>query len=220
MIIKEKENDINHFNSAKKYINSNPADYTNSLKELNKISFFKQNISIYHMNLLCFLMLSQYEEIIEYYYLNKKYFDSLFGEKNEHNKEQKKEIKKIISLAFYNFNFRKKAKQICHDIIDEYNYEIENFEIEYFMKKVEKNNSGKIDSTRINTKKTLDNIKLDLDKNMNIIKQNKAKELMNISSIFVDDLFQLRWKIKSQSVFEVPFPPSSPALVLTTFMIL
>ena len=188
MIIKEKENDINHFVSAKKYFNSSPSDYINSLKELNQISFIKQNISVMHMKVLCFLMLSQYEEIIEYYYLNKKYFDSLI-EKSDDNK-QKNEIKKILSLGFFNFNTKQKAKKICPDIKEEYNYKIEKFEIELIRKKEENNNCGKIDSTRINSQKTLKNIKQELDKNMKIIKQNKSKELKNISSLLVEDLFK------------------------------
>ena len=78
MIIKEKENDINHFNSAKKYFDSSPSDYINSLEELNQISLLKQNLTVMHMKVLCLLMLSKYEEIIECYYTNKKYFDSIF----------------------------------------------------------------------------------------------------------------------------------------------
>ena len=118
MIIKQKENDINHFNSAKKYFNSSPSDYINSLKELNQISFLIQNIAIVHMKILCFLMLSKYEEIVEYYYLNKKLFNEII-EKSGDN-EEKNEIKKILALAFYNFNVKERAKQICPDIKDEY----------------------------------------------------------------------------------------------------
>ena len=160
MIIKEKENDLNHFNQAKKYINSNPSDYVNSLIELNKISFLIQNITIVHMRILCLLMLSKYEEIVEYYYLNRKFFDDTLN-KSE-NEEEKSEIKKILSLGFYNFNIKQKAKQICPEIKDEYNYEIEKFEL-FFLKKIE---------------------------NLGEIKKNNSKELMQVSSTFVEILFK------------------------------
>ena len=160
MIIKEKENDLNHFNQAKKYINSNPSDYVNSLIELNKISFLIQNITIVHMKILCLLMLSKYEEIVEYYYLNRKFFDDTLN-KSE-NEEEKSEIKKILSLGFYNFNIKQKAKQICPEIKDEYNYEIEKFEL-FFLKKIE---------------------------NLGEIKKNNSKELMQVSSTFVENLFK------------------------------
>lgn len=160
MIIKEKENDLNHFNQAKKYINSNPSDYVNSLIELNKISFLIQNITIVHMKILCLLMLSKYEEIVEYYYLNRKFFDDTLN-KSE-NEEEKSEIKKILSLGFYNFNIKQKAKQICPEIKDEYNYEIEKFEL-FFLKKIE---------------------------NLGEIKKTNSKELMQVSSTFVENLFK------------------------------
>ena len=185
MIIKEKLNDMNHFNSAKKYFNSSPSDYINSLKELNQISFLIQNISVMHMKVLCLLMLTKYEEIIECYYLNKKYFDNLF-DKDEDN-EEKNEIKKIIALAFYNFNGKPKAKQICPDIKDEYDYKIDKFAIT-LLKKPKKNKvilNGP-ESVRINPRSTLKNIKQELDKN---IKKSIQKELKKISSIFIDDLF-------------------------------
>ena len=185
MIIKEKLNDMNHFNSAKKYFNSSPSDYINSLKELNQISFLIQNISVMHMKVLCLLMLTKYEEIIECYYLNKKYFDNLF-DKVEDN-EEKNEIKKIIALAFYNFNGKPKAKQICPDIKDEYDYKIDKFAIT-LLKKPKKNKvilNGP-ESVRINPRSTLKNIKQELDKN---IKKSIQKELKKISSIFIDDLF-------------------------------
>ena len=185
MIIKEKENDINHFNSAKKYYNSTPSDYINSLKELNQISFLKQNIAVIHMKVLCFLMLKKYEEIIEFYYINKKHLDSLFNNIEIINTEEQNEIKKIISLAFFNFNYKNKAKLICPDIRDEYNYKIEKFSIEIAHKEYEKVETG-----RLNTKKVFKNIKIELDKNMKIIQQNKVKELKRISSNFVDDLFE------------------------------
>ena len=187
MIIKQKENDINHFNSAKKYFNSSPSDYINSLKELNQISFLIQNIAIVHMKILCFLMLSKYEEIVEYYYLNKKLFNEII-EKSGDN-EEKNEIKKILALAFYNFNVKQKAKQICPDIKDEYDYKIKKFEITYLQKR-EYNYKKGLDSGRINRLKTFSNIKTELDKNMEIIQQSKSKELMELSSIFVDDLFE------------------------------
>ena len=186
MIIKEKENDINHFNSAKKYFNSSPSDYTNSLKELNQISFLKQNLTVMHMKVLCQLMLAKYEDIIEYYYVNKKYFDTIFDKADN---EVKNEIKKIISIAFFNFNYKKKAKIICPDIKDEYDYKIEKSEIE-ILKEKEDDSYGKIETGRINKKKTLTNIKHKLDKNMKIIKQKKSEELMAIASDFVDDLFK------------------------------
>ena len=144
MIIKEKENDINHFNSAKKYYNSTPSDYINSLKELNQISFLKQNIAVIHMKVLCFLMLEKYEEIIEFYYINKKHLDSLFNNIEIINTEEQNEIKKIISLAFFNFNYKNKAKLICPDIRDEYNYKIEKFSIEIAHKEYEKVETGRL----------------------------------------------------------------------------
>ena len=185
MIIKEKLNDMNHFNSAKKYFNSSPSDYINSLKELNQISFLIQNISVMHMKVLCLLMLTKYEEIIECYYLNKKYFDNLF-DKDEDN-EEKNEIKKIIALAFYNFNGKPKAKQLCPDIKDEYDYKIDKFEISFLKKpkKIKVILNGP-ESVRINQRSTLKNIKQELDKN---IKKSIQKELKKISSIFIDDLF-------------------------------
>ena len=185
MIIKEKENDMNHFNTAKKYFNSSPSDYINSLKELNQISFLIQNISVMHMKVLCLLMLSKYEEIIECYYINKKYFDTLF-DKVEDN-EEKNEIKKIISLAFYNFNGKQKAKQICPDIKDEYDHIIEKFEIAFLNNsKNINNNSNGPESFRFNRKQTFKNIKQELDKN---IKKSTQQELKKISSIFIDNLF-------------------------------
>ena len=187
MIIKEKENDINHFNTAKKYFNSNPSDYINSLKELNQISFLIQNISVMHMKILCLLMLSKYEEIIECYYLNKKFFED-FLYKNE-NEEEKNEIKKIIALAFHNFNGKPKAKLICPDIKDEYDYKIEKFDIIFLKENKDKINHGKgLETGRINRKKTFKNIKKELDKN---IDENKSKELMRVSSNFVDNLFDI-----------------------------
>ena len=185
MIIKEKENDMNHFNTAKKYFNSSPSDYINSLKELNQISFLIQNISVMHMKILCLLMLSKYEEIIECYYINKKYFDTLF-EKVEEN-EEKNEIKKIIALAFYNFNGKQKAKQICPDIKDEYEHIIEKFEIVFLHNSNNINDkSNGPESFRINRKQTLKNIKQELDKNN---KKSTQQELKKISSIFIDNLF-------------------------------
>ena len=185
MIIKEKENDMNHFNTAKKYFNSSPSDYINSLKELNQISFLIQNISVMHMKVLCLLMLSKYEEIIECYYINKKYFDTLF-EKVEDN-EEKSEIKKIIALAFYNFNGKQKAKQICPEIKDDYEHKIEKLEITFLTKpKIIDDSSKRIESVRVNLNKTLTNIKKELDKS---IKKSTQKELKKISSNFIDDLF-------------------------------
>ena len=181
---KEKENDLNHFNQAKKYCNSNPSDYVKSIIELNKISFLTQNLTIIHLKIFCLLMLSKYEEIVEYYYSNKKIFDEIFN-KNE-NVEEKNEIKKILSLAFFNFNVKQKAKQICPDIKEEFNYKIEKFEIN-FLKKYE--NKGK-DSSRISKKKTFTKIKNELDKNFEEIKKNKSKELLRVSSTFVENLFQ------------------------------
>ena len=186
MIIKEKEKDINHFNSAKKYFNSNPSDYTNSLKELNQISFLKQNLAVIHSKVLCQLMLSKYEDIIECYYINKKFFDAIFD--NSDN-EEKNEIKKIISLGFFNFNCKKKAKIICPDIKDEFDYKIEKSEYE-ILKEKEDDSYGKIETGRVNKKKTFTNIKHKLDKNMKIIEQKKSEELMAIASDFVDDLFK------------------------------
>ena len=187
MIKKEKENDINHFNSAKKYFNSNPSDYINSLKELNQISFLIQNISVMHMKILCLLMLSKYEEIIECYFLNKKFFED-FLHKNETD-EEKNEIKKIIALAFHNFNGKSKAKLICPDIKDEYEYKIERFEIIFLKESKDKINHGKgLETGRINRTTTFKNIKKELDKN---IDENKSKELMRVSSIFVDNLFDI-----------------------------
>ena len=188
MIIKEKENDINHFNSAKKYFNSKPSDYINSLKELNQISLLKKNISVSHMKFLCYLMLSKYEDIIEFYYVNRKLLDSLINNNNSTtaNNEEQNEIKKIIALAFFNFNYKYKAKLICPDIRDEYDYKIRKFFFEF----VNKEEEEKIETGRINTKRVFKNIKIELDKNMKIIQENKAKELKRISSDFVDDLFE------------------------------
>ena len=186
MIIKEKENDINHFNSAKKYFDSSPSDYINSLEELNQISLLKQNLTVMHMKVLCLLMLSKYEEIIECYYTNKKYFDSIFIA--DDNNEEKNEIKKIISLGFFNFNYKKKAKIICPDIKEEYDYKIEKSEIKILKEEANKSFES-VETLKINKKKTFSNIKHELDKNMKIINKNKSKELMRLSSDFVDDLF-------------------------------
>ena len=179
MIIKEKENDMNHFNTAKKYFNSSPSDYINSLKELNQISFLIQNISVMHMKVLCLLMLSKYEEIIECYYINKKYFDTLF-EKVEDN-EEKSEIKKIIALAFYNFNGKQKAKQICPEIKDDYEHKIEKLEITFLNKqKITDNSSKAIESVRVNRNKILTNIKKELDKSIKKSTQKELKKYLQI----------------------------------------
>ena len=170
MIIKEKENDMNHFNTAKKYFNSSPSDYINSLKELNQISFLIQNISVMHMKVLCLLMLSKYEEIIECYYINKKYFDTLF-EKVEEN-EEKNEIKKIIALAFYNFNGKQKAKQIWESFRINRKQTLKNIkqELDKNNKKITQQELKKISSIFIDN--LFDNIKEDNTKKNLILNAN------------------------------------------------
>ena len=130
MIIKEKEKELDYYKLAKKYFNSNPQEYEKSLEQLNKISILIKNITIIHMKTLCLLMLSKYEDIIEFYYLHRKYLDLIFNQTNNSKNEiEIKEIKKIISIAFYNLGMRQKAKVICPEIKDDFQIEKNNFEI-------------------------------------------------------------------------------------------
>ena len=212
MIIKEKE--LGYFKLAKKYFNSDPKEYEKSLEEINKISLLIKNITVIHMKTLCLLMLSKYEDIIEFYYINKNHLDSIFDQKNN-NEVELNEIRKIISIAFYNLGMRQKAKKICPDIKDD--FQTENFHFEIIGKK-EKNEEIKVEnnikedqnainSNRVNKNIILKNIKNNLDKTMknkidgrnemnvgeknkNDINLNNSKDLMPLSTEFVDDLFK------------------------------
>ena len=153
MIIKEKE--LEYFKAAKQYFNSTPSQYSKSLNELNKISLLKKNITIIHMKTLCLLMLSKYEDIIELYYLNRKHLDLLFNQNNVDNGNNNegeiiKEIKKIISISFFNEGMKKKAKIICPDIKDEFQIEKSELEIIQNEKNLGEKESAKINSNRIN----------------------------------------------------------------------
>ena len=129
MIIKEKEKELEYFKLAKNYFNSNPQEYEKSLEQLNKISLLIKNITIIHMKSLCLLMLSKYEDIIELYYLNRNHLDLIFQQNNNNNEIEINELKKIISIAFYNLGMRQKAKTICPDIKDDFQIEKNEFEI-------------------------------------------------------------------------------------------
>ena len=219
MIIKQKEKELESFKLAKKYFNSNPKEYDKSLEELNKISFLIKNITIIHMKTLCLLMLAKYEDIIEFYYLNKNYLNEMFDQNNNNGNEiEQNEIRKIISLAFYNCGMRQKAKKICPEIKDDYQIETFNFEIKGQNRKneeitVENNineNQNTLNSNRINKNIILKNIKKNLDENIqnkkneeeinqnqnqnnnnnNNVGVNDSKDLVPITTDFVEDLFQ------------------------------
>ena len=208
MLVEEKE--LEYFKSAKKFLNSNPSEYDKSLKELSKITSLIKNITIIHMKTLCWLMLSKFENIIEFYYVNKTHLESIFNKdykNNSNNEKEKKEIKKIISLAFYNLGMRQKAKIICPEIKD--NFEEEHFELNYIQNNPNNNNillinkdmlkAGNVNSNRIDKDTLLKNIINNLDtnaKNKNEEETNKlennlntTKDLIPISTGFVDDLF-------------------------------
>jgi hypothetical protein len=192
---------LEYFNSAKKYFNSNPSEYDKSLEELTKINLLKSNISIIHLKILCFLMLSKFEDIIEIYYVNKMILHSNFNLEN--NKNQIDEIKKIISLAFYNFQTKQKAKIIWPDIKDDYN--IENFNFHIVSKritndtynnnsyriiedkeKLHKNILNNLEQNRKNSKKE---DKINYDNNINDKdKSIDSEKIMPIISDFVDDI--------------------------------
>ena len=129
MIIKEKEKELEYFKLAKNYFNSNPQEYEKSLEQLNKISILIKNITIIHMKTLCLLMLSKYEDIIEFYYLQRNYLDLIFNQTNNKNEIEINEIKKIMSIAFYNLGMRQKAKVIYPEIKDDFQIEQNSFEI-------------------------------------------------------------------------------------------
>ena len=233
MFLNTKENELECFKLAKLYFNSNPKEYEKSLKELNKISILIKNITIIHMKTLCLLMLSKYEDIIEFYYIHRIYLDSIFNQNktNKDNESEENEIKKIISIAFYNLGMRQKAKSICPDIKDD--YQSEKFQIEIISEKKENNikvNSEEkeklniinpLKSNRINENIVLKNIKHNLDDNLKNKKKeeeknetkkdtnlnlNTSKDLMPISTQFVDDLFKSAIKTNKlknlQQIFE------------------
>ena len=214
MLLKEKE--LEYFKTAKNYINSNPSEYEKSLEELNKITLLLKNITIIHMKTLCLLMLTKYEDIIEFYYLNKNHIESIFNQNYNGGEEiEKNEIKKIISIAFFNSGMRQKAKKICPEIKDE--YQIEKFELEIIQNKKDNinniiinnnlvNDNQVLKSNRIDENNLLKNIKNNLDENIknkknqeknkpednnnNSINLNTTKDLIPISENFVNDLFQ------------------------------
>jgi hypothetical protein len=208
MLVDEKE--LEYFKSAKKFLNSNPSEYDKSLKELSKITSLIKNITIIHMKTLCWLMLSKFENIIEFYYVNKTHIESIFNKdynNNINNEKEKKEIKKIISLAFYNLGMRQKAKILCPEIKD--NYKEERFEFNILQNNPINNNillvnkdilqAGYLNSNRIDKDTLLKNIINNLDtnaKNKNEKGENNlennlntTKDLIPISTGFVDDLF-------------------------------
>ena len=208
MLVDEKE--LEYFKSAKKFLNSNPSEYDKSLEELNKITRLINNITIIHMKALCWLMLSKFENIIEFYYVNKTHIESIFNKdynNNINNEKEKKEIKKIISLAFYNLGMRQKAKILCPEIKD--NYKEERFEFNILQNNPINNNillvnkdilqAGYLNSNRIDKDTLLKNIINNLDtnaKNKNEKGENNfennlntTKDLIPISTGFVDDLF-------------------------------
>jgi hypothetical protein len=124
-----------------------------------------------------------------------------------YNYKEKKEIKKIISLAFYNLGMKQKAKIICPEIKD--NYKEEHFELNIIQNNPINNNillvnkdilkAGYLNSNRIDKDTLLKNIINNLDtnaKNENEEEKNKlennlntTKDLIPISTGFVDDLF-------------------------------
>ena len=207
MLLKEKE--LEYFKSAKKYFNSSPSEYSKSLKELNKITLLIRNITIIHMKTLCLLMLSKYEDIIEFYYLNRNHLELLLRQKNSDSsnddnnndiENEKEEIKKIISIAFFNLGMKKKAKILCPDIKDEYIIEKSEFEIIQSKEDVIDNRKIKINSNRINESILLRNIKNNLDKSIESKKGdesnkvssnlNSSRELIPKINEFVDNLFK------------------------------
>ena len=205
MIIKEKEKELEYFKLAKNYFNSNPQEYEKSLEQLNKISLLIKNITIIHMKTLCLLMLSKYEDIIELYYLNRKHLDSLFNQSNIDNDNDNnegeiiKEIKKIISIAFFNEGMKKKAKIICPDIKDEFQIEKSELEIKQNVNNLGEKEPTKINSNRINKENVLKNIKDNLDNNLSkkqlnendlLNNINSSKDLVPMASEFVNDLFK------------------------------
>ena len=206
----EEEKELEYFKSAKKFLNSNPSEYDKSLEELNKITRLIKNITIIHMKALCWLMLSKFENIIEFYYVNKTHLESIFNKdynNNSNNEKEKKEIKKIISLAFYNLGMRQKAKILCPEIKD--NYKEEHFELNILQNNPINNNillvnkdilkAGYLNSNRIDKDTLLKNIINNLDANaknkneegkINLENNlNTTKDLIPISTEFVDDLF-------------------------------
>ena len=208
MLVEEKE--LEYFKSAKKYINSNPSEYDKSLEELNKITRLIKNITIIHMKTLCLLMLSKFEDIIEFYYVNKYHLESIFNKdynNNSNNEKEKKEIKKIISLAFYTLGMRQKAKIICPEIND--NYKEEHFELNIIQNTPINNKillvnkdilkAGYLNSNRIDKDALLKNIINNLDSNAKNNNEEEANKLENnlnttndlipISTGFVDDIF-------------------------------
>jgi len=206
----EEEKELEYFKSAKKFLNSNPSEYDKSLEELNKITRLIKNITIIHMKALCWLMLSKFENIIEFYYVNKTHLESIFNKdynNNSNNEKEKKEIKKIISLAFYNLGMRQKAKILCPEIKD--NYKEEHFELNILQNNPINNNilmvnkdilkAGYLNSNRIDKETLLKNILNNLDANAKNKNEegknnlennlNTTKDLIPISTEFVDDLF-------------------------------
>ena len=201
MIKSNIEKELEYFKSAKNYFNSNPQEYEKSLEELNKISLLIKNITIIHLKTLSLLMLTRYEDIIEFYYIYRKHFDSIFNDGS--NDIETNEIKKIISIAFYNLGMRQKAKKICSDIKD--NFQIIKIEHQIIQKKdynrikINKGTKKKLQSnrlSRINESILLENIEENLEKNLKTKKKeeidndNKAKDLYVVSSEFVDNLFE------------------------------
>ena len=201
MIKSNIEKELEYFKSAKNYFNSNPQEYEKSLEELNKISLLIKNITIIHLKTLSLLMLTRYEDIIEFYYIYRKHFDSIFNDGS--NDIETNEIKKIISIAFYNLGMRQKAKKICSDIKD--NFQIIKIEHQIIQKKdynrikINKGTKKKLQSnrlSRINESILLENIEENLEKNLKTKKKekidndNKVKDLYVVSSEFVDNLFE------------------------------
>ena len=218
MIIKEKEKELEYFKSAKKYFNSSTKEYEKSLEELNKISLLLKNISVIHMKTLCLLMLSKYEDIVEFYYIHRNHIDSIFNEKNNNNENEVNETKKIISIAFFNLGMKQKAKSICPEIKDD--YKIESFQIE-IIGIISENKMTKLNSNRMNKKIILKNIKQNLEEKIEKNKEeeakneieneninnnlNNSKELMPISAEFVDDIIKSSIKMnKMKSLYQMP----------------
>ena len=213
MIIRKKEKELEYFKTAKNYFNSNPQEYAKSLEELNKISLLIKNITIIHLKTLCLLMLTKYEDIIEFYYIYRKYFDSIFNQANNNDEYETNETKKIISIAFYNLGMRQKAKILCPDIKDD--YQIIKTEHQIIQNKIvnkikaNKNKKKKIQTNRlskVNESIFLENIEEYLEENkknktieeekMHLSSENifenseKSKNLHIITSDFVDSLFK------------------------------
>ena len=100
------------FLNAKDQINSIPPNYTEALNTLRKIPIECETMCIEHMKILCLFMLEQFEDIIEYYYINKSKVLT-YVSLNE-------DFKKLIACSFLACGMIHRAHALCACVTPQY----------------------------------------------------------------------------------------------------